>query len=140
MSTNYAVILEKYAERHYVSSFKKKYKGAWAITWKAVVEEFRRIDSLFQTTIAETIVDKGNIKICKTEFRVAKTTDSRKTSGNRCIVAVNKSTCIVHILLVYAKTDIHGHNETAEWKRIIRELPGVCRFTLTINIQKVVQC
>ena len=121
MSTNYAVILEKYAERHYVSSFKKKYKGAWDITWNAIAEEFRRMDSLFQTTIAETIVDKGDIKICKTEFRVAKTNESRKTSGNRCIVAVNKSTCMVHVLLVYGKTDISGHNETAEWKNIVRE-------------------
>lgn len=121
MSTNYAVILEKYAERHYVASFKKKYKGAWDITWNAVVEEFRRMDSLFQTTIAETIVDRNNIKICKTEFRVAKTNESRKTSGNRCIVAVNKSTCMVHVLLVYGKIDISGHNETAEWKSMVRE-------------------
>ncbi|HEY4483264.1 MAG TPA: hypothetical protein VI953_03770 [Candidatus Paceibacterota bacterium] len=121
MSTNYVVVLEKYAERHYVSNFKKKHKGAWDITWEAIVEEFRRMDSLFETTIAETIAEKGNIKICKTEFRVAKTQESRHGSGNRCIVAVAKSTCTVHVLLVYGKNDIAIHNETAEWKHKIRE-------------------
>ena len=119
MSTNYVVLLEEYAKRHYVSKFKKKYKGAWDVTWDAIVEEFRRMDSLFETSIAETIVEKGDIKICKTEFRVAKTQESRKSSGNRCIVAVNKSTSVVRVLLVYGKNDLAGHNETAEWKRVI---------------------
>lgn len=41
MSINYSVVLEEYAQRHYVSKFKKKYKGAWDVTWEAIVEEFR---------------------------------------------------------------------------------------------------
>ncbi|MEX2090859.1 MAG: hypothetical protein WD989_01850, partial [Candidatus Paceibacterota bacterium] len=77
-------------------------------------------DTLFQTTIAETIVDKNGIKICKMEFRVAKTQESRKSSGNRCIIAVNKETCTVHVLLVYHKNDLSGQNETAEWKKLIK--------------------
>ena len=121
MSTNYAIIVEEYAQRHYISKFKKKYKGAWDVTWDAIVEEFKRMDTLFQTTIAETITDKDGIKICKTEFRVAKTQESRKSSGNRCIVAVNKETFTVHVLLVYHKNDLGGQNETAEWKRVVRD-------------------
>ncbi|HEY4520398.1 MAG TPA: hypothetical protein VJJ72_01160 [Candidatus Paceibacterota bacterium] len=121
MSTSYSVILEEYAKRHYVSHFKKKYKGAWDITWAAIIEEFKRFDSLFQTSIAETIIDKNNIKICKTEFRVAKTQESRKSSGNRCIVAVDENAKIVHVLLVYNKNDLSGHNETAAWKNIVRD-------------------
>lgn len=119
MSTNYAVILEKYAEKHYVSKFKKRYKKAWDITWDAILEELKRMDSLFETSVVETIIDGGDIKICKTEFRVAKTSESRKSSGNRCVVAINKKTCVVHVLLVYSKNDIAIHNETAEWKKII---------------------
>ena len=121
MSTNYAVIVEQYAERHYIKNFAKKYKGAWNITWRAVTEEFKRMDSLFETSIAETIVTKGQIKICKTEFRVAGTKESRKSSGDRCIVAVNKDSCTVCVLLVYHKNDLGNGNETAAWKNAVRE-------------------
>lgn len=79
------------------------------------------MDLLFETSIAETIVTTAIIKICKTEFRVAKTQESRHGSGNRCIVAVHKDTCMVHVLLVYHKNDLGGHNETVEWKKTIRD-------------------
>lgn len=122
MSTSYAVIVEKYAERHFISKFRKKYKGAWDITWSALNEEFKRIDTLIGTTsIAETIADVANIKICKTEFRVHGTQESRHGSGNRCIVAVHKDSCIVHVLVVYHKNDLGGSNETASWKAVVRE-------------------
>lgn len=129
MSISYLVVLEKYAMRHYVSKFKKKYKSAWDVTRDAIVEEFKRIDSLFQTSIVDTIIDKDNIKICKTEFRVVKTQESRHGSGNRCIIAVHENTCTVHVLLVYNKNDLRGHNETAEWKSIICDnYPGYAQF------------
>ncbi|MCR4280600.1 MAG: hypothetical protein NUV82_04230 [Candidatus Komeilibacteria bacterium] len=121
MSTNYSVVLEEFANRHYISKFKKKYKGAWDVTWEAIVEEFKRIDSLLETSIAETIVTTTNIKICKTEFRVAKTQESRHGSGNRCIIAVREDIHVVHVLLVYHKNDLRGHNETAAWKKIIKD-------------------
>lgn len=122
MSTNYAVVLEKYAERHFISSFKKKYKGAWDVTWIAMHEEFKRIDTLIgSTSIAETIAEVGNIRICKTEFRVHGTQESRHASGNRCIVAVNKGISTVHILLVYNKNDLGGGNETVSWTALVKE-------------------
>ncbi|OGF51576.1 hypothetical protein A3G06_00240 [Candidatus Nomurabacteria bacterium RIFCSPLOWO2_12_FULL_46_14] len=122
MSTNYAVIVEKFAERHFISKFKKKYKGAWDVTFRAIQEELKRIDTLIgETNIAETITDQENIKICKTEFRVHGTQESRHTSGNRCIVAVDKDTCVVKVLLVYAKTDLTGNRETEQWKNLIKE-------------------
>lgn len=122
MSTNYAVIVEKFAERHFISGFKKKYKGAWDVTWNAVHEEFKRIDTLIgQTNIVETITDQEGVRICKTEFRVHGTQESRHSSGNRCIVAVNKNTCVVHVLLMYGKTDLSGNNETVQWKNLVRE-------------------
>lgn len=122
MSTSYAVVLEKYAERHFISNFKKKYKGAWDVTWVAMHEEFKRIDTLIgSTNIAETITEVGNIRICKTEFRVHGTQESRHASGNRCIVAVNKGTSTVHVLLVYNKNDLGGRSETASWKALVKE-------------------
>ena len=122
MSSNYTVIVEKYAERHFISRFKKKYKGAWDVTWKAICEELKRVDILIgATNIAETMADQDGIRICKTEFRVHGTEESRHASGNRCIVAVHKNTCVVNVLTVYHKNDLAGHNETAEWKRMIKE-------------------
>jgi hypothetical protein len=120
MSTNYAVIVEKYAERHFISRFEKKHKSHWETTWNAVEEEFKRIDGLLGVnSIVEIIIDARDIKICKTEFRVAGPGPSRHASGNRCIIAVHHSTNSVHVLLVYNKTDL-GANETAEWKSLVK--------------------
>ena len=121
MSTDYVIAIEKFAEHHFIKSFKKKYKGAWDITWKAIEETFKRFDLLFDTSVAETIVDNEKVKICKTEFRVAGTKESRHGSGNRCIVAIQKNENIIRVLLVYHKNDLGGGNETATWKQIVRD-------------------
>lgn len=122
MSTRYAVIVEQFAERHFISKYRKKYKGAWDATWSAMHEEFMRIETLIgETNIVETISDQGDIKICKTEFRVHGTKESRHGSGNRCIVAVRKSTCVVHVLIVYHKNYLGGGNETPAWNNLVRE-------------------
>jgi len=121
MQSNYSVQIEKYAERHFIKSFEKKYVAHWDVTLRAIVAELERIDMLINTSRAETITDAGNIKIIKTKFRVVDTKESAKTSGNRSIVAWNKEKQVVSVLLVYSKTDIANHNETAEWQRLIRE-------------------
>lgn len=117
----YQVVIESFAERHYIKRFSKKYKTSWDFTLKFLCEEFEKVDLLFLKSIAETIVDSKDIKICKTEFKIAGTEVSRHASGNRCIIAVRKSTATVHVLLVYSKGDIGGSNETAGWRAIIKE-------------------
>ncbi len=121
MSTNYGVLIEPFAERHFIKSFEKKYKGAWMTTWTAIDAELKRFDSLLETSVAETITDQAPVRICKTEFRVAGTKESRHASGNRCIVAVHSDTCMVHVLLVYKKTDLGSGNETALWKQLVKD-------------------
>ena len=121
MFIKYSVIVERFAERHFIKNFKKKYKKSWDITWQAINEELKRIDSLFETSIAEVITDTGDIKIAKIEFRVAGTKQSRKISGNRCIVAIHKDINIVYVLLVYHKNDLGDGNETRKYKQIIKE-------------------
>ncbi len=122
MSTNiYAVSIELFVERHYIKNFKKKYKTAWDITQRAIEKEFQNFDILFERSIAETIVDGGDIKICKTEFRVAGTKQSRHGSGNRCIVALHKNSK-VNVLLLYHKSHLVGSgSETAKWKQVIKK-------------------
>lgn len=121
-SSNYAVEVEKYAERHFISGFKKKYRGAWDITWKAIEEELKRIETLIGVNnYVETIKSKRDLLICKTEFRVAGTQESRHGSGNRCIIAVQKEVKTVRVLLVYGKGDIRGPRETTWWQGIVKE-------------------
>jgi len=121
MQSNYSVQIEKYAEKHFIKSFQKKYKGHWDVTLRAITAELERIDMLINTSRAETICEVGGVKIVKAEFRVSGTKESAKTSGNRCIVAWNQEKGFVSVLLVYSKTDIRRYNETAEWQRVVRE-------------------
>ena len=78
-------------------------------------------DVLFQKSIAETITVRDAVKICKTEFKISGTQESRHGSGNRCIVAVHGDKAMVRVLMVYHKNDIGRGNETATWKQIIRD-------------------
>ena len=120
MEVNYSVTIEGFAERHYIKSFQKKYKTAWDETLRSVIDQFERIDNLLsETDRAELITETDTIKIVKTSFRVARTKESAKTSGNRCIVMVDEKKKTVSVLLVYTKTDLPGTNETAEWKKLI---------------------
>ena len=120
-STSYAVVFESFTERHFVKSFSKKYKGAWDFTLETITEEFEQIDLLFLKNTAEIIADSNDIKICKTEFKISGTQDSRHGSGNRCIVAIHKNINKVCVLLVYHKNDLGGNNETASWKNLVKE-------------------
>lgn len=120
MQTNFSIQFEKFSESHYIKGFEKKYKNHWDITRKAIVASLERIDALLLTDRAETISVKGDLKLIKVKFRVDGTKESANASGNRCIVICNSEKRNVVVLLVYGKTDLSGHNETAEWQRIIR--------------------
>lgn len=124
MSTSdvYIVEIEKYAERHYIASFKKKYKGAWDITLRALEEQYKRIEVLEGiNSYIEKIYHCDDFKIFKTEFVVAGRHESKKGSGNRCIIVVHPKAKKVRILLVYGKTDVRGSHETAWWQSKVKE-------------------
>lgn len=120
----YDVVFRPYTEKHYIRSFEKKYKGAWDKTLSGLVLEFTQVDLLFDKSIAEVIYisDDGDVKICKTEFKIAGSQISRHASGYRCIIAVCSSRAVVEVLLVYAKGDVKGSSETAAWKQAIRDV------------------
>ena len=120
-SISYTVVFEDFTERHFIKTFAKKYKSAWDSTLKGIITEFTFFDLLFLKNTAETIVDTKNIKICKTEFRIQGTNESRHSSGNRCIVAVHKNINKVVVLLIYHKNDLGSNKETAEWKNLVKQ-------------------
>lgn len=117
------VVFEPFTERHFIRSFSKKYKGAWDKTLRGLLLEFTYPDLLFEKSIAETICisSDNEVRICKTEFKILGTEMSRHSAGNRCIVAVHKGSCTVHVLIVYHKNDLRGSNETASWKALVKE-------------------
>lgn len=121
MSINYCVSIEKYAERHFIKSFAKKYGKAWDITIEALKRELQSFEVLLLKTIAEIIVENEEFKISKVEFKVAGTNESRHSSGNRCIIAINNQNNSIKILLLYHKNDLGNGNETSKWKQIIKE-------------------
>lgn len=122
MFTKYTVVIETFAKRHYIKTFAKKYKKVWNFTLEVLAEEFSKFDILLTKSIAEEITDRNaDVVICKTEFKISGTKESRHGSGNRCIVAKHKNTNKVCVLLVYHKKDLGGGNETANWKSIIKK-------------------
>lgn len=123
MSTDlYSVVVEKFAGSHYISKFERKYHRHWDVTLRALTELFKRIKSTLGTDkVVEIICDKRGIKICKAEFRIAGPGKSKHSSGNRAIIAVDASTEVVRVLLVYSKIDLKGAgSETAKWQRVIK--------------------
>lgn len=121
MSIKYNVKTEEFAEKHYIKNFKKKYKTHWDLTFKGILKMLENLDSILSTSIIEEINCFGDLLIFKMEFRVFGTKYSRKASGNRCIISLNRKTKEIRVLLVYHKSDIGDKNETATWKRIIRD-------------------
>jgi hypothetical protein len=118
MSISYTVKIEKFAESHYVKRFSKKYKSFWDFTIKGIISELERFDEFIKTDHIDLISRCDNITILKADFRVAGTKFSRKASGNRYIISLDKNE--IKILLIYHKNDIGDKNETLAWKKIIR--------------------
>lgn len=117
---NYSVEFEVLTERHYIKTFAKKYKGAWADTLKDIEEVCKRIDAVLEYRRADLISITGQYKLVKLDFAVEGTRISPKSSGNRCILAVDEDIRKVRILLVYSKNDISEPNETAKWKALVK--------------------
>ncbi len=118
----YEIIFEDFTKRHFIRTFEKKYKGAWDNTLKGIVDEFTFFDLLFLKNSAEYITDRNvDIVICKTEFKIAGTEESRHGSGNRCIVAMHKSEKKIRVLLVYYKTDLGNGSEMGNWVKLVKE-------------------
>lgn len=128
MSTNeYSVFIEEFADRHFIRSFAKKYKGKqWNITIIAIKEILARYDNIApQNRSTDSKLDiicpcNGYILV-KLDFRIAGSNVSAKSSGNRIVAAVDTVNKIIKILLVYSKNDIGPPNETAKWKKMVSQ-------------------
>lgn len=116
----YSVIFDDYTTRHYVKNFEKKYKNNWAKTLETIGFECEHIESMLSTNRADLISAVDGYRLVKMDFAIFGIKVSPKASGNRCVLFLNDATKSVTVLLVYSKNDISTHNETQEWKRIIK--------------------
>ncbi len=121
MSISYNAKIEKFTEKHYIKRFSKKYKSFWDFSIKGIISELERFDEFVKTEYINLISDCNEITIFKADFRVASTKFSRKALGNRYIFSLDKSKKEIKILLMYHKDDIGTKNETATWKKIIKD-------------------
>jgi hypothetical protein len=122
----YKVILEKYAEQHYIKSFSKDYKSTWSKTMDNIVTLCEHIDNVLHYKRASIVKQTTEYKLVKLNFAIEGTKKSPKASGNRCILFVNESEHSVKILLVYHKNHVKSKHETAWWQGIIAdEFPDI---------------
>jgi len=128
MSTNdYSVFIEDFADRHFIRSFAKKYKGKkWDITLTAIKEILARYDNIAPNNRSidsklDIICPCNGYILVKLDFKIAGSNVSAKSSGNRVVAAVDTVKKIVKILLVYSKNDIGPPNETARWKNMVTD-------------------
>jgi len=128
MSTNeYQVIIEDFAKRHFIDSFRKKYKGKqWEITERAICQILARYENLAPNhkstdSKLDIICPCNGYMIVKLDFCVAGDNRSAKSSGNRVVAGVDCQNKVVKILLVYSKNDISPPNETAKWKNMVTD-------------------
>lgn len=121
----FSVKFTSYAEKHYLNSFKKKYKGKiWEFTELSIKEDLSRLRTINNTTQKSNQIDElkynDNTWLAKYDFKIAGSNQSTKASGNRCILYININEDIIEILLIYNKTDIPKNKK--ETKYIMDEI------------------
>ncbi len=128
INKKYCVVFDNYAAKHYEKDFRKKHKGAWAVTKQSIKSSLERIANLDGLGVLDTIC-KTNMGtfLLKFDFAVAKSKVSSKSSGNRCILEVCNEKCSVKIILIYCKHHISRADgqETLWWKEKVGDEFGL---------------
>lgn len=101
----------EYAKSHYLKDFEKKYPGSqWEATDKSIQFDLARLrmpnNDIQQTQQVDELRHKDAYWLVKYDFRVAKTKESSKTSGNRCVVFIDNDNDSCEILLIYNKNHL----------------------------------
>ena len=120
----FRVVIDPFAEKHYVKDFQKKYKSHWSITRKAIVAQLNNVDLLIDSGRMTPPIYQSTDRqhaIHKHSFAIAGMKQSAKSSGNRLILYIDYKLRTVSILLLYGKNRIGSPNETAKWRAVIEK-------------------
>ena len=110
----YLVIVEKFAEGHFLNEFRKRH--GWEVTWRGIEQMLMRfnVEALGSRLSSPLHVSEGGEQVVyKMSFSVAGEGKSPKSSGNRMIIFCDDSSSSIRILMVYHKRNIKGSKETA---------------------------
>lgn len=118
-SWKYVVLVGEYTKKHFIKSFRKKYK-TWDNTFVEIKNFLSHIDTFLLSTKAKKIHICDIWYIAKCEFKIVWSNESPKISWNRIIVFVDEEKQETKILLLYAKTDVKWSNETTWWEQEIK--------------------
>lgn len=120
---DYLVFFSDYADRHYLKSFAKKYKGKrWQITLDSIFQDLKRIRVLQLTQQVDELKHGVDCKLFKYDFAIAQSGISPKASGNRCIIFLDSKTHKQNVLFVYCKNDLPKNmKETQYIYQIVEE-------------------
>ena len=116
-----------YAAGHFLMDFEKKYPGLqWVVTNNSIMADLSRLRMPNNDTQKSSQIDElrhnGDYWLAKFDFRVAKTKESTKTSGSRCIVFIDNSRDSLSILLIYNKNHLpKNKDETAYIFDVLKE-------------------
>lgn len=125
----YKVIFEDFTKRHYIKNFEKKYKSKWDKTQDDIIFVCEHIENMLLTKRADLISIADKYRLVKLDFAIFGLRVSPKSSGNRCILLLDDDAKTVRVLLVYSKNDLPAHNETQEWRNIIKvQYPSVAEI------------
>lgn len=107
----FSVKFTSYSLKHYLSDFKKKYKGKqWDLTQMSIIEDLSRLRMENNTTQLSGQIDElkysDGMWLAKYDFKIAGTKQSTKDSGNRCILFINNDQNTIDILLIYNKNNL----------------------------------
>ena len=116
----YKVEITPAAHKRYIKKLKKRHKAHWDITLIALKEEIRRIEALLQTDKAEILHAVDGHRLIKIYFTIARSGQSAKASGHRCIVHLESKMRTARILLVYSKQELSSPNETSKIRSQIK--------------------
>lgn len=122
MSTDdrYKVEITSVAQKKYIKKLTKRHKSCWAITMIALQGVIERIEALLRTDRAEILHTTEGHRLIKVYFTIARSGQSAKASGHRCIAHIENKRRVAHILLVYSKHEISPPNETEKIRTQIK--------------------
>jgi hypothetical protein len=115
---NFRVEFSAYAEKHFCKDFLKKYKiKKWLSTKQTINDILEKSFGFQQTGLIDIIKysPEENKGIFKLDFRVAGTTYSPKSSGNRAVFVLCNKTGKIEILLVYGKDHCKKKQSETQW-------------------------
>lgn len=125
---DYRVVFSDFAEKHFIKTFAKKYKGRrWMVTQESIFQDLKRVRELQKTQQIDELLHFNSKWLFKYDFAVAQTNVSPKASGNRCLVYLDCSRYLQTVLVVYNKGDLPKKQSETSYllKTVEKEFPDL---------------